>query len=99
MEVINKHINKATIILMKRYHWMAKQSKSKNRDKIMSMCEKCIDTPDMYTDKMSRWLGFIQGVMYADGLISIKNERDRSRLLFHDAYLKSGIDIPESITV
>jgi len=96
---VNKHINRATITMMEKYHWVAKQSHSKNRDKIMSMCERGINTPDMHTDKMSRWLGFIQGVLYADGLLNVKMERDTSRKLFHDAYQKSGIEIPDSITI
>lgn len=35
------------------------------------------------TDKMHRWLGFIQGVLCVTGLISVDEEREFSRPLLH----------------
>ena len=92
-------INSASIVLFTRYLGVIKQSKSKHRNKIIAMCEYCIDHPDMHIDKMSRWLGFIQGVMYTEGLIKIPEERDFSRPLFHKAYASLNLDIPEKITL
>jgi len=37
-------------------------------------------------DKLNRWLGFVQGVLYAEGLITIENERNFLRPLFHQYY-------------
>lgn len=48
------------------------------------------------TDKTSRWIGFIQGVMTTKGALDVKSERDRTRPLFHEAYREIGLEIPES---
>lgn len=48
-------------------------------------------------DKLSRWLGFVQGVMTMRGALAVDVERAVSRVLFHDAYSRSGLPIPESV--
>jgi hypothetical protein len=48
------------------------------------------------TDKTSRWIGFIQGVLAVKGILSVGEERDRTRPFFHAAYEAMGIDRPES---
>lgn len=55
-----------------------------------------ISTGDMLTDKASRWLGYIQGVMATKGYISVDQERDFSRPLYHLAYGNMNLDIPKS---
>ena len=50
-------------------------------------------------DKLSRWLGYIQGVLIERKLTTIQEERDFSRPLFHKAYENEGIEIPKSINV
>ena len=52
----------------------------------------------MTEDKVSRWLGFIQGVLFSMNLLNIGHERDFSRELFHKAYEDSGIEKPKSLT-
>lgn len=47
-------------------------------------------------DKLSRWLGFVQGCMVMRGLIDVEVERDVSRPLFHTAYAASGEDAVSS---
>lgn len=37
-------------------------------------------------DKLSRWLGFVQGIMAARGLLDVDEERDRTRPIFEAAY-------------
>ena len=54
---------------------------------------------EMYDDKVSRWLGFVQGIMYSQGLLHIEEERDYSRPLFHEAYKEMGLEPPPSINV
>lgn len=54
-----------------------------------------IITEDLPEDKISRWIGFIQGVMSVKGYISVNEERDFSRPLFHSVYHNSCIPIPE----
>jgi hypothetical protein len=43
-----------------------------------------IDT--MNLDKAARWVGFIQGVMAANGVLDVTTERDRTRPIFTAAY-------------
>lgn len=37
-------------------------------------------------DKSSRWIGFIQGVMFKDGIIDLDEERYFTRPIFHSVY-------------
>lgn len=46
-------------------------------------------------DKSSRWLGFVQGMMVAQSWITVEEERDRTRPIFHEAYKQEGIKVPE----
>jgi hypothetical protein len=48
-------------------------------------------------DKLNRWLGFIQGVLAMQGLVSIVGEREFSRPLFHQAYVQDGVLIPNTL--
>jgi hypothetical protein len=52
---------------------------------------------DWPTDKISRWIGFIQGVLAAHGWLNVDEERDRTRPLFHQAYKEEGLKIPETV--
>ena len=64
---------------------------------IIWMCETLLQNIDEYPeDKVSRWLGFIQGCLSMREVISVDEERDFSRPLFHAAYAQQGIDIPET---
>lgn len=67
-------------------------------DRCTLMCLKAIENIGTWPDdKTSRWLGFIQGVLYAEGKLSIDEERNLTRPLFHKAYKEMGIEIPESV--
>lgn len=46
-------------------------------------CSQIIEE-ELHEDKISRWIGFIQGVMSVKGYISVDEERDFSRPLFHE---------------
>ena len=54
---------------------------------------------DWPADKSSRWIGFVQGVLFSVGLLNVDDEREFTRPLFHEYYCRSGLDIPESIDV
>lgn len=43
-----------------------------------------IEHQTMAYGKLCRWLGFIQGVMCASGLITVEGERDFTRPIFKD---------------
>lgn len=47
-------------------------------------------------DKLQRWVGFVQGVLAARGLLDVDAERDRTRQLFHEVYMAAGLEAPES---
>lgn len=50
-------------------------------------------------DKTGRWVGFIQGVLFSNGVMDINDERDRTRDIFHKAYHQAGLIIPGSVDV
>lgn len=52
---------------------------------------------DLPLDKLSRWLGFVQGCLAMRGLIDVDTERDVSRPLFHAAYASDGGDVPATL--
>ena len=62
------------------------------------MCRTVLERLDSFpADKASRWLGFVQGVLAVRGLITVAEERDHSRPLFHAAYRAGGIEPPASM--
>lgn len=60
---------------------------------LIEMCETllCKRYP---LDKMNRWLGYIQAGLVVHNLISVNDERDFTRPIFHKAYKSENIDIP-----
>lgn len=51
---------------------------------LSKLVNEAINNLDKYpTDKMHRWLGFIQGVLCVTGFINVDEERDFSRPLLH----------------
>jgi hypothetical protein len=48
-------------------------------------------------DKLSRWLGFVQGVLCARGQLSVDDEREFSRPLFHACHHAAGQPAPASV--
>jgi len=43
-------------------------------------------SPDFPLDKLGRWVGFVQGVLAANGVLDVDAERERTRPLFWTAY-------------
>lgn len=63
----------------------------------IALCHEAINSINSYPiDKLSRWLGFIQGILIERKATTIDAERDFSRGYFHEAYLKDGIEIPKT---
>ena len=54
------------------------------------------ETNDYHIDKLSRWLGFVQGYIIFTNQSTIDIERGFSRPLFHKAYENENIKIPKS---
>lgn len=62
------------------------------------MVDRCLSDETMPLDKINRWVGFIQGVLAVQGLLSVAAERDRTRPIFHAAYQEMGIVPPASMS-
>lgn len=61
------------------------------------MCTQGIqDAHNLPLDKISRWLGFIQGCLAMRNLADVDEERTVSRPILHDAYRKKGILPPDT---
>ena len=86
--------------IFRRYNGLAQNNAdipSDQQYKIQSMGIYCISHHEMPIDKISRWLGFIQGILYAHNLLDINEERDITRPLIHAAYKEMQKEIPQSI--
>jgi hypothetical protein len=47
------------------------------------MCEYCLENLEtMPIDKLSRWVGFVQGIMAANKVLDVDEERNRTRPIF-----------------
>lgn len=67
-----------------------------NHENLAWICREMIkDGHALPLDKISRWLGFVQGCLAMQGLIQVDEERDVSRPLFHAAYRETGILPPK----
>lgn len=98
------NIKEANGILFERYINILRNSNYKtdieecSKEHLIYMCDYAVknilDFPD---DKTSRWLWYIQWIMINNKLISVNEERDFSRKLFHKVYEKNLIKIPKSI--
>lgn len=64
-----------------------------NRDHILKMLETIIKNKEMPLDKKARWFGFIQGVLTLNGIISVSEEREITRPLFHSVYKENNESI------
>jgi hypothetical protein len=56
------------------------------------ICKTAINKVDDFTvDKHSRWLGFVQGILFSQGLLDLEMTRDETRPLFQKIYKKHNI--------
>lgn len=67
---------------------------------LIRMCDVAIENHDLWPiDKLSRWLGFIQGTMITNGRTDVDSQRDFTRPLFHEAYKMKGMRVPSSVGI
>jgi hypothetical protein len=102
--MLEENLKKAYLELFKRYNTIAQQNQDKIKGDqahiVMQMGVSAIGSPERFpAEKMSRWLGFIQGILFANGIITIEEERNISRPLIHRAYKDSGSNPPKSIDI
>lgn len=58
-----------------------------------------VNADKLPSDKLNRWIGFVQGILFAQNMISIDEEREITRPWFHQFYRDTKQDIPCSIDV
>ena len=96
-------VQDATDTLFKRYNQKIQKNGSMLhpdvKQRLMLMGIHALSHPELPIDKRSRWLGFIQGCLWMEGIIDLEEEREFSRELFQQAYKDEGIPVPESIDV
>jgi len=81
-------------------HKAYEPKENEEQRRITGMLETLEENIDIWPpDKSSRWLGFIQAYMIKENHITIQEERDFSRPLFHNAYKKLGYNIPKSVSI
>jgi hypothetical protein len=69
-------------------------------DHLIKMCLLIKENADSWPiDKSNRWLGYIQGVMTVYGAITVDEERDFTRPLFHAYYAEQGLKDVPSVSV
>lgn len=61
-----------------------------NKEYLIQFCRKAV-CGKFTIDKHSRWLGFIQGILFCNGLLDLEKERAISREMFQEVYIKHGI--------
>lgn len=66
-------------------------------DNLEFLLTRILEDETLPEDKIHRWIGFVQGVMAARGIIDVKFERNRTRAIFHDYYRSIGIEPPATI--
>ena len=76
--------------MIQRYIEKIKESEILDKDRWILYCETALKIEN--PDKLSRWLGFIQGILYSQYEISIDEERDFSRDLYKPIYDLKGYD-------
>jgi len=93
-------VKEATFDMFRRYNGIMQKKKYRGHDgRLTLMAIHAISHPEYPVDKLNRWLGFIQGVLYAEGFIDLEEEREVSRKLYAKAYEAEGIEMPKSVDV
>lgn len=72
-----------------------------NEDKIRisKMLETLIQNHDWPDLKIGKWLGYIEGILIANNVTSVNEERDFTREFYHAHYMNNGIEIPKTTDV
>lgn len=98
-------VTAASLELVRRYDGVLRSVKPSGKavagcdvEHLQWMCRTMQDEGRTWpVDKLSRWLGFVQGVLVMQGVITVDEEREFSRPLFHAAYQADGRALPPSV--
>lgn len=86
------HWQPVVVHLFERYEHVCRHHQQALEDKVgcdlagrtLGMCVHVQNhVEDFIEDKANRWLGFVQGVLTVAGLLSVEDERNYTRPLFH----------------
>lgn len=66
-------------------------------DNLEFLLTRILEDEALPEDKINRWIGFVQGVMAARGVLDVDFERTRTRSIFHDYYRSIGREPPATI--
>lgn len=66
---------------------------------LRSLAAEALRRDDLPVDKVRGWLGYIQGVLTAQGHLDMDEERERTRPIFHKAYEEEGMARPPTVAV
>jgi hypothetical protein len=75
------------------------EQKEVSAENLSWMARHILANRELPSDKISRWLGFIQGVLAVRGRLSVAAERDATRGIFHRAYSILRIAKPVSASM
>ena len=84
-----RHANVEVIVdLQRRLEGLTFGTGKTSAEHLREMCEELLNRLGAMTaDKSGRWIGFIQGVMAANGVLDVDAERERTRPIYQKAYL------------
>lgn len=77
----------------------AAEQKEVSAENLWWMARHILSDRQLPSDKISRWLGFIHGVLAVRGRLSVAEERDATRGIFHRAYALLRIARPASASM
>lgn len=75
------------------------EQKEVSAENLSWMARHILSNRELPSDKISRWVGFIQGVLAVRGRLSVAAERDATRGIFHRAYSLLRIAKPVSASM
>lgn len=81
---------KAHYFMVKRYRSIIKGKNFKDEEFLLNFCDSALTLTN--PDKLSRWVGYIQGVLIERGILDTKFERDVSREIYKPIYERLGYD-------
>ena len=76
--------------MIKRYRSIIEGKNFKDEEFLLNFCDSALTLTN--PDKLSRWVGYIQGVLIERGILDTKFERDVSREIYKPIYERLGYD-------
>lgn len=81
---------KAHLFMMRRYRSIIEGRNFKDEEFLLNFCDTALLITN--TDKLSRWIGYVQGILIERGILDTRFERDVSREIYKPIYDRLGWD-------